>query len=392
MPRMPRPRRRWLRGIVILVALVETAYRDRHPLFALRQLPAGFGILPLRRASRRSPTSTPIAKSPIELVAVERDPQGNIDRYAAALRRHPAQQRRQAHHRLRHLVEPQGGHSRPGKGRRHAVVCLPLRGLRGQRACRLHACLPEPASGAAARLCRAALRRQRLPARFELHLGLGDQPRRPRPDRRRRRQGAGRALSADRRDRRVAADRRDPGDAAGLHPQQSDRPVVLCLHRGLCRAWRARPAFPAGALPDPVLQSHRMRVAGDRRGRQRAPFGRAVFSRCDVRRSLMPASSLRGGGLCVGAGAGRNPGRAIPTHAGPTCPRPLPARAFRTPLGDIAIDPQTQHATLPVQIGRIEGGCLQDGQPDRRASRPTPICRATTAPRSSAARACKVVS
>ena len=30
-------------------------------------------------------------------------------------------------------------------------------------------------------------------------------------------------------------------------------------------------------------------------------------------------------------------------------------RSFRTPLGDISIDPQTQHATLPVQIGRIAG-------------------------------------
>ena len=30
-------------------------------------------------------------------------------------------------------------------------------------------------------------------------------------------------------------------------------------------------------------------------------------------------------------------------------------RSFRTWLGDISIDPQTQHATLPVQIGRIEG-------------------------------------
>ena len=35
-------------------------------------------------------------------------------------------------------------------------------------------------------------------------------------------------------------------------------------------------------------------------------------------------------------------------------PKAFSGTAFRTPLGDIAIDPQTQHATLPVQIGRIE--------------------------------------
>jgi ABC-type branched-subunit amino acid transport system substrate-binding protein len=36
-------------------------------------------------------------------------------------------------------------------------------------------------------------------------------------------------------------------------------------------------------------------------------------------------------------------------------PSAFSGRAFSTPLGRVAIDPQTQHATLPVQIGRIEG-------------------------------------
>ena len=35
-------------------------------------------------------------------------------------------------------------------------------------------------------------------------------------------------------------------------------------------------------------------------------------------------------------------------------PKAFAGTSFRTPLGDIAIDPQTQHATLPVEIGRIE--------------------------------------
>ena len=36
-------------------------------------------------------------------------------------------------------------------------------------------------------------------------------------------------------------------------------------------------------------------------------------------------------------------------------PKAFAGRTFLSPLGDITIDPQTQHATLPVQIGRIEG-------------------------------------
>jgi ABC-type branched-subunit amino acid transport system substrate-binding protein len=35
-------------------------------------------------------------------------------------------------------------------------------------------------------------------------------------------------------------------------------------------------------------------------------------------------------------------------------PAAFAQRTFATPLGDIALDPQTQHATLPVEIGRIE--------------------------------------
>ena len=37
-------------------------------------------------------------------------------------------------------------------------------------------------------------------------------------------------------------------------------------------------------------------------------------------------------------------------------PKAFAGAKFDTPLGCIAIDPKTQHATLPVRIGRIEGG------------------------------------
>ena len=178
---------------------------------------------------------------------VERDPQGNVDRYAPLcddiLR--PAA--------ARHVVGCITSWSRKEvipvleKARRHALVPLPLRGLRGQRARRLHPCLPQPAPGAAARLGGVPrFGAERLPARLQLHLGLGDQPRRARPDRRRRRRGARRALPAARRHRRGAADRRDPRDAALLHAQQPDRPVLLRVPRGLCRA---RPRGSASSRP-----------------------------------------------------------------------------------------------------------------------------------------------
>ena len=128
---------------------------------------------------------------------------------------------------------------------------------------------------------------------------------------------------------------------------------------------RARPAFPARALPDPVLQPHRMRTAGDRRRPATGTFGRAILSRCIRRRRCRPPRWRRppmprcG---CWPKSSRRNPDARwtdLPkAFAGTRVPRP---RSATSP-----IDPQTQHATLPVLIGRIEGDCVQDGQPDRR--------------------------
>ncbi|MHA6643285.1 transporter substrate-binding protein [Mesorhizobium sp. A623] len=44
-----------------------------------------------------------------------------------------------------------------------------------------------------------------------------------------------------------------------------------------------------------------------------------------------------------------------PTAQWTDLPKAFTGRTFRSPLGAVAIDPQTQHATLSVQIGRIEG-------------------------------------
>ena len=40
-------------------------------------------------------------------------------------------------------------------------------------------------------------------------------------------------------------------------------------------------------------------------------------------------------------------------------PKAFSGSTFQTPVGPITIDPQTQHATLPVQIGRIEGNSFK---------------------------------
>jgi branched-chain amino acid transport system substrate-binding protein len=56
-------------------------------------------------------------------------------------------------------------------------------------------------------------------------------------------------------------------------------------------------------------------------------------------------------------------------------PKAFSGTSFQTPLGKITIDPQTQHATLPVQIGRIEGtafktvSLIEDVAPDPYLSR-----------------------
>ena len=98
---------------------------------------------------------------------------------------------------------------------------------------------------------------------------------------------------------------------------------------------------------------------------------RAVFPDASRSEGLRPTMRLhgrlvpRGCGLCLGAGPGQGAGG-------------KPRRDFRrSSLGlrqaDVRdavrrhdIDPQTQHATLPVEIGRIDGQRLRDGEPHRR--------------------------
>ena len=101
----------------------------------------------------------------------------------------------------------------------------------------------------------------------------------------------------------------------------------------------------------------------------------------------LPGSSLRGRGLCLGAGARR---RCLPktrTRRWTDLPDAFSQRHVQ--------DAVRRHCDRPADPARDPAGRdrphrgrgVQDGEPQRATSRPIPICRATTAPRSSAARA-----
>jgi ABC-type branched-subunit amino acid transport system substrate-binding protein len=78
----------------------------------------------------------------------------------------------------------------------------------------------------------------------------------------------------------------------------------------------------------------------------------------DASANLMPASSLEAAAYA----SVRVLAKILATNPDARwtdLPKAFSGTAFPTPLGDIAIDPQTQHATLPVQIGRIEGAAFK---------------------------------
>ena len=127
--------------------------------------------------------------------------------------------------------------------------------------------------------------------------------------------------------------------------------VVLRLPRGLCRRLAASdPHFRPERCPVLSLQPHRMRTAGDRRVPATATCRSGRISRdAAAAGPAVPASSLRGGGLCLGAGAGRTIAGRQPDATWTDLPGAFASASVPTRrLGDIAIDPQTQHATLPV--------------------------------------------
>ena len=112
---------RWLRGIVIFGGPNERRIVKRRIEIGI--LYSRSGNYRLISESCRAGAIAAIAdvnadqRSPIELIAVERDPQGNIDRYASGcediLRNSGA----------RHII---GCVTCPRKSRWHAVVCMSL--------------------------------------------------------------------------------------------------------------------------------------------------------------------------------------------------------------------------------------------------------------------------
>jgi branched-chain amino acid transport system substrate-binding protein len=72
----------------------------------------------------------------------------------------------------------------------------------------------------------------------------------------------------------------------------------------------------------------------------------------------VPADTIPGSSLEAAANASVKALAAIladnPEARWTDLPATFSARSFATPLGAISIDPQTQHATLPVEIGRID--------------------------------------
>ena len=134
-------------------------------------------------------------------------------------------------------------------------------------------------------------------------------------------------------------------------------------------------AYAALAARDPHFRPERCPILScnltecelpaHRRCRQRPSFGRAVFSRCRRGRSSrrprrpLPASSFEAAAYASVQRARRNPGRAIPRRAGPTCPRPLPARRSGRRS---ATSPSTRRPSTPpcrCRSARIEGAAFR---------------------------------
>ena len=132
---------------------------------------------------------------------------------------------------------------------------------------------------------------------------------------------------------------------------------------------------------------------------ERCPILSCISPSASCRRSAMPATDTCRWGLtsdaspagpparvvtggsrpCVGAGAGRNP------CAQPRRALDRPSQGFRRHIvrhaaGPHRVDPQTQHATLPVEIGRIEQAGFKTVSLTKGVA-PDPDFLATTAPR-----------
>ena len=182
-----------------------------------------------------------------------------------------------------------------------------------------------------------------------------------------------------RRDRRVAADRRNPGDAAELRPQQSDRHLVLRLPRRLCAS---------SAASDPHFRPERCPVLSCNLTEGELPaigevgrgpsVGRPLFPRRgDASGSAIAGLVLRGVRLCLACSVladvlARRSGSAT----WPTFPRRLPSRRFPTPAradrhrsADPACDPAGAASAASRTIRSRRSAASEGVAPDPYLSR-----------------------
>jgi len=350
MPRMPRPEWRWLRGIVFLVAGLKRRIEigilySRSGNYRLVSESCRSGAIAAIAAINTDP------RSPIELVAVERDPEGNIDRYAAGcediLRNSSA----------RHIIGCVTSWSRKEvipvleKAGGTLWYACPYEGFEAnEHVVYMHACPNQhlvpllgyvvPRFGA-----NGFLTGSNYIWGWETNRVARD-------------------LIADA-GGKVLGERYLPlgeTDVARLIAEiQATRPDFILNNLIGPSSYAFIAAYAGLAERDPHFQPQRCPILSCNLTECELPaIGDAGNGHLSVGpyfhdASLyhMPASSLEAAAHAsvrvLAEILARNPD-ARWTHL----PNAFAGTSFRTPLGDIAIDPQTQHATLPVEIGRIE--------------------------------------
>jgi len=351
MPRMPRPQRRRLRGIVILVVWLKRRIE-------IGILYSRSGNYRLVSESCRSGAVAAIAdinadeSSPIELVAVERDPQGNIDRYAAGcediLRNTSA----------RHIIGCVTSWSRKEvipvleKAGGALWYSCPYEGFEAnEHVVYMHACPNQhlvpmlgyvvPRFGA-----NGFLTGSNYIWGWETNRVARD-------------------LIADA-GGKVLGERYLPlgeVDVASLIAEiQATRPDFILNNLIGLSSYAFIAAYAALGERDPHFRPERCPILSCNLTECELPaIGDAGDGHLsvgpyfhDASAGLMPASSLEAAAYASVRVLAKIL-TANPDARWTDLPTAFAGGTFPTPLGDIAIDPQTQHATLPVQIGRIEG-------------------------------------
>jgi len=360
MPRMPRPSRRWLRGVFIWVAYLKR----RIEIGVLYSRSGNYGLV---SEACRSGAFAAIAavnadpRSPIELVPVERDPEGNIDRYA------PGCEDILLNSGARHIIGCVTSWSRKEvipvleKAGGTLWYACPYEGFEAnEHVVYMHACPNQhlvpllayvvPRFGADGfllgsnyiwgwetnRVARDLIADAGGKVLGERYLPLGEadvsrliaEIQTTRPD------FVLNNLIGPSSYAFLAA----YAELAGRDPHfRSERCPVLSCNLTECELPAIAQTASGHLSVGPYF--HDASLAGSRPA--------------SIAHDAMPGSSLEAAAHASVRVLAEILSR-DPDARWTDLPAAFSRRAFSTPLGDIAIDPQTQHATLPVQIGRIE--------------------------------------